>query len=625
MSGLLVAENLTVTASLGEQSVAVIEGLDFTLEQGKILGLVGESGAGKSMIARTVAQLLPKNFAATGGTLTFDGEDLLRMPAERVRSLRGRDIVFIPQEPLSALNPVLTIGQQFAEHLERLGVAPARARRERTLAQFKAVHLPHGADLIDRYPHQLSGGMCQRVLIAMAFASRPRLVIADEPTTALDVTIQARIVELIADMQERERTAVVFITHDLRLAEQICDDILVLYAGRAAEYGPARSVFATPAHPYGRCLQLANPSMHGARRDLHVLPERMPGLRALNDLTGCRFAPRCPVAISQCSRDVPPLVTVAPGHIAACLRTECTAQILAPVLAQLPTLAAAPKTAEPLLDVQALAKTFVSRHGLFGRTAVAAVKDVSLQLCPNEFLGVVGESGSGKSTLARLLVGLETPSSGDIVIAGRNVGADDAATRAHRRHHVQMVFQDPQSALNPRRRVASIVTQAVEASGPTLSPAERLALANRLLADIGLPPEAAMRYPSELSGGQRQRVNIARALCAVPKILIADEIVSGLDVSVQAQLLNLLLRLRREHGFAMLFISHDLSVVRYLCERVMVMYRGEVVESGATEAVFAAPSHPYTQALLAAVPPDDPSTVWSAQGVGAGAGGRIIG
>jgi peptide/nickel transport system ATP-binding protein len=240
-----------------------------------------------------------------------------------------------------------------------------------------------------------------------------------------------------------------------------------------------------------------------------------------------------------------------------------------------------------------------------------AVKDVGLQLRHNEFVGIVGESGSGKSTLARLLVGLEAPSSGEIVIAGRQVGVDNAQARAHRRHHVQMVFQDPQSALNPRRRVASIVTQAVEAA-TALAPAARLALAEKLIADVGLPPEAATRFPAQLSGGQRQRVNIARALCAVPKVLIADEIVSGLDVSVQAQLLNLLLRLRREHGFSLLFISHDLSVVRFLCERVLVMYRGEVVESGPTETVFAAPSHPYTRTLLAAVPPDDPSTVWTA-------------
>ena len=278
----------------------VLRDFSLTLEPGKILGLVGEFGAGKSMVGRTIAQMLPPGFAIAGGSLEFDGHDLrddLR-PGTR-QALLGNDIAFIPQEPLSALNPVLTIGRQIDEHLARLGVGSSRERRARALALFESVHLPHGAGLLRHYPHQISGGMCQRVLIAMAFAGRPRLVIADEPTTALDVTIQARIVQLIAEMQERDGTAVIFITHDLRLAAQICDDIVVLYAGRPAEYGPARSLFSAPAHPYTRCLQLANPSMSGARRALQSLPERMPGLRAWNEISGCAFAPRCPKVIRR--------------------------------------------------------------------------------------------------------------------------------------------------------------------------------------------------------------------------------------------------------------------------------------------------------------------------------------
>ena len=273
----------------------MLHDLSFALAPGSVLGLVGESGAGKSMVGRAIAQLLPPGFAATGGALTFGGADLVTMDAEARRALLGRDIAFIPQEPLSALNPVLTIGAQFDEHLARIGVA-SRERRGAMLAAFEAVHLPRPAELLARYPHQLSGGMCQRVLIAMAFASKPKLVIADEPTTALDVTIQARVVRLIAEMQARDDTAVLFITHDLRLAAQVCDDILVLYAGRAAEYGPARDVFGAPGHPYTRCLQLANPAMR-ERRGLYALPERMPGLRAYNAMIGCAFAPRCPLAI----------------------------------------------------------------------------------------------------------------------------------------------------------------------------------------------------------------------------------------------------------------------------------------------------------------------------------------
>jgi peptide/nickel transport system ATP-binding protein len=604
--GLLVAQNLTVSAALDGESVRVINDLSFTLAPGRVLGLVGESGAGKSMVGRTVAQLLPPGFAVTGGSLTFAGADLVTMEAEARRALLGRGIAFIPQEPLSALNPVLTIGSQFDEHLARIGVA-ARARRARMHDLFDAVHLQNGADLLARYPHQLSGGMCQRVLIAFAFASRPKVVVADEPTTALDVTIQARIVRLIAEMQARENIAVLFITHDLRLAAQVCDDILVLYAGRAAEYGPARNVFATPGHPYTRCLQLANPAMSGARRGLYALPERMPGLRAYKDIQGCAFAPRCPHAIAACTRAQPPFVEVGTDHGASCIRAERTAEIAAPALAP----SEEPARSAPILEVSGLTKRFHSSRGLFRRTsAFTAVSDVDFALHENEFVGIVGESGSGKSTLARLIVGLETPSGGRVTIAGR---AMDGSTEAdeHRRRHVQMVFQDPQSALNPRRRVASIVTQPMEVAG-IATWEERLARAGLLLREIGLPPEAARRFPAQLSGGQRQRVNIARALCAVPRILIADEIVSGLDVSVQAQLLNLLAALRRERGFSMLFISHDLSVVRYLCDRVLVMVRGEVIESGPTEQVFAAPAHEYTRILLAAVPPDDPATVWPA-------------
>jgi peptide/nickel transport system ATP-binding protein len=604
---LLVASHLGVSARLGGETVAVIQDLSFALEPGRILGIVGESGAGKSMIARAIAQLLPSGFAVTAGELSFAGADLVGMPSEQRRAKLGREIAFIPQEPLSALNPVRTIGQQIDEHLARLGVGPAGQRRQQAVAMLEAVHLAHGADLLGRYPHQLSGGMCQRVLIATAFASRPRLLVADEPTTALDVTIQAHIVRLIAEMQERDDTAVIFITHDLRLAAQICDDILVLYAGRVVEYGPARRLLAAPAHPYTRCLQLANPAMRGARRALYSLPERMPGLRALKEIDGCMFAPRCPNALADCRHAVPPLVEVAAGHLAACIRTQATGHISAPPLASLDV----QDRNGPVLEVQNLSKRFVTDRGLFRRnTELAAVHNVSFALHENEFVGIVGESGSGKSTIARLLVGLEHPSAGRITIAGRDVSRDSRATREFRRRHIQMVFQDPQSALNPRRRVASIVTQAMEALGNTRWD-DRLARALELLAEIGLPPETATRFPAQLSGGQRQRVNIARALCAVPKILVADEIVSGLDVSVQAQLLNLLLRLRQQRGFSLLLISHDLSVVRYLCDRVLVMHRGEVVEAGRTEDVFASPSHSYTRMLLSAVPPDDPSSAWA--------------
>ncbi len=603
----LEARDLTVSARIGEATVPAIRGLSFALAPGKILGLVGESGAGKTMIGRAIAQLLPAGFAITAGSLLFEGEDLLTMTAARRRALLGRAIAFIPQAPMTALNPVLTIGAQFDEHLSRLGLKSRKERRDRAVAVLTAARLPHADDLLTQYPHQLSGGMCQRVLIALAFAGNPRLIIADEPTTALDVTMHPPILRLVAEMQRQHGTAVIFITHDLRLAAQLCDDVIVMYAGRAVESGPARTVFAMPAHPYTRCLQLANPAMSAERRTLYVLPDQMPGLMQLAHIAGCHFAPRCPLVTAECRREEPAQIVVAPSHTAACIRAAATASICA-TGGEFNVPAA---SAAPLLRVENLSKHFITSRGPFSRAHnVAAVKDVSFTIAENEFVALVGESGSGKSTVAKLLVGLEQPSSGRIVFDGADLTAPSLRRRAWRAGSLQMVFQDPQSALNPRRRIASIVTQAMEAGSRPASMEERLKRTKELLAEVGLPADIAARLPGQLSGGQRQRVNIARALCRVPKVLVADEIVSGLDVSIQAQLLNLLARLRLELGFAMLFISHDLSVVRQLCSRVLVMYRGEIVEEGPVEKVFGNPQHPHTQALLSSVPPDEADKEW---------------
>ncbi|WP_436644295.1 dipeptide ABC transporter ATP-binding protein [Microbaculum sp. FT89] len=595
---LLEADSLSVGLHTKDGVLDAITELSFRLERGKTLGLVGESGAGKSMIGRTIAQLLPNGFAVTKGRLSFDGEDLVAMPPARRRALLGRDIAFIPQEPLSALNPVLTIGQQMREHLHHIGGEDGRRWRDRAIAALDDVHLPDPAGLLAKYPHQLSGGMCQRVLIAMAFASRPKLLIADEPTTALDVTIQARIVALIGEMQRRDQSAVLFITHDLRLAAEICDEVMVLYAGRQAEHGPAATLFTEPAHPYTRCLELAVPDIDGPARGLYVLPERMPGLRAIADLTGCRFAARCPLAADDCRAKEPALSEVAPGHRAACFRAGEVSAIRPPEADSVP-----PAVGDGVLQVADMRKDYVTRRRLIRAPIVfPAVKAASFELRDREFVGIVGESGSGKSTIARMLVGLEQPTAGRMSLLGREVAGNGRDTRAFRQSHMQIVFQDPQSALNPRRRVASIITQALEVAAEPVSAAERADIVARLLAEIGLAPETASRYPSQLSGGQKQRVNIARAICGVPRILVADEIASGLDVSVQAQLIKLLLRLREERGFSMLFISHDLAVVRHLCDRVLVMFKGEIVESGPTDDVFLNPQHDYTRTLVASVP-----------------------
>jgi peptide/nickel transport system ATP-binding protein len=578
----LSADGLSVAAGTHR----VLRDVSFRLEPGKVLGIVGESGAGKSMVGRAIAGALPAGFRIDGGALRYGGEDLVAMKPARRRALLGREIAFIPQEPMAALNPVMTIGQQMGEHLARIGTPK---RRERMIDLLDAVRLREPEALLARYPHQLSGGMCQRVLIAMAFASDPKLVVADEPTTALDVTVQAQVVRVIRELQARVGTAMVFITHDLRLAGRLCDELLVLYAGRPAESGPAPRVLAAPAHPYTRCLQLAAPDVAGPRRGLYELPGQMPGLSQIAALPGCRFAPRCPVTSPDCREAEPPF---ADG--VACLHPERTAGI-AP-----PRVTAAPKAADSgdLLRAEQLARVFTSRS-LWRTRRTVAVTGESFAIGAGEFVGLVGESGSGKSTVARLVMGLERPTSGRILLDGAPLPPSAAQARARRLAAMQMVFQDPQSALNPRRTVADIVTQALRASGA--SRAAREARGLELLRQVGLPPEAMMRLPSQLSGGQRQRVNIARALCTVPRLLVADEIVSGLDVSVQAQLLDLLLRLRSEIGFAMLFISHDLAVVRYLCSRVLVMRHGVIVEQGETEAVFAQPAHDYTRTLLASV------------------------
>ncbi len=614
----LTARGLTISAMLGGQPVEVLRDLDFSITPGKVLGIVGESGAGKSMIGRVIARSLPQGFSVTGGSLAFRQDDgaaveLLALPDQGLRRLLGDRIAFIPQEPLTALNPLLTIVDQFGEHLQRLGV-PKADRRRRILDALAEVRLAPA--VLDRYPFQLSGGMCQRVLIAMAFAGRPALVVADEPTTALDVSTQATVVQIMRRLQRDHGTALLFITHDLRLAAHVCDEIAVLYAGEIVERGPAPALSKAPLHPYTRALQAANPPLGGTAARLVTLPDQMPGLEALGRIPGCRFAARCPVGDAGCREKPPALRDVGPSHVVRCAE-NCAARS---------ALATAPLRREPVSDgsapvlvVDGAAKHYPGRRDWLGRRGpgVEAVRSVSLSVRPGEFLGVVGESGSGKSTLARLIMGLERPSAGKVLVDGHDVSLADAQARQIRLGAMQMVFQDPQSALNPRRPLERLVTQVMERKGARATAEERRERARALLKEVGLPPELVDRYPAQLSGGQKQRVNIARALCVTPRLIVADEIVSGLDVSVQAQILNLLLDLGAERGVGLVFISHDLAVVRYLCSRILVMKDGEVVEQGATEEIFRSPRHAYTRALLAAAPPEDHDRPWPPEAVAA--------
>jgi peptide/nickel transport system ATP-binding protein len=610
---LLCARGLSLSARLGRDRVDVLSDISFDLQPGEILGVVGESGAGKSMIGRLISQMLPSGFAVHSGALQFDGEDLLAASSTRHSELLGDRIAFIPQEPLSGLNPVLTVFDQFGEHLARLGV-PRAERRQRAIDALASVQLPRPAELLDKYSFQLSGGMCQRVLIAMAFASKPALLVADEPTTALDVITQGHIVELISALNREHRTGIVFITHDLRLAARICQKILVLYAGEVIESGPAAEIFADPRHPYTRALQAANPPLSGPRRRLVALPDQMPGLQALATIDGCRFGTRCPVADSECRTRPPALREVTPGRFVRC-SPGCEAGALRSEQSLLPYPPAVPASAPVVLELNGVSKFYEGSRTWYGgrRPGLLAVMPVDLSIRAGEFVGVIGESGSGKSTLARLVMGLERPTGGSILLEGREVAAPGRAAWRHRVVATQMVFQDPQSALNPRRRVLELLTQAYE-SAVASHGGDRLERGRQLAQETGLPDDVLPRYPHQLSGGQKQRVNIARALFVAPRLLVADEIVSGLDVSVQAQILNLLLRLREERNISILFISHDLSVVRYLCSRVLVMYRGDVVETGLTEEVFAQPRHAYTKALLRAVPPDEAGQSWTPLG-----------
>lgn len=608
-------ESVTVTAHMKAANVELLRDISFALEKGEVIGLVGESGAGKSMIGRVISGLLPDNFSVSSGEVKFEGLNLLTLSKAARRDLLGRRIAFIPQEPLSALNPVRAIGDQFQEHLKHLGIAK-EAIRPLMIERLQQVGLANAEEILLRYPHELSGGQCQRVLIAMAFSGEPALVVADEPTTALDVVTQAQIMRLIAAQQAQHGTAVLFITHDLRLAANVCKSVGVMYAGDMVEYGPAASVLQSPSHPYTKSLLAAIPRMTGERRMLPTLSEQMPGVKTFATLAGCRFAQRCPAKDPSCVSATLQRRFVEEGHWTRC-GDACGGFEFAsgePLLIE--TMGINEREA-PAVEFKNVRLQYKARRGFLGlrKSSFDAVRSASFAVRPGEILGIVGESGSGKSSIGRLIVGLEQSTEGTIRIAGEERGAHGNTLHLTRRD-TQLIFQDPQSALNPRRSVLQLLTQGLEVGPNGLSTPQRQAAADNILQDIGLPADCLSRFPSQLSGGQRQRVNIGRALCLEPKLVVADEIVSGLDVSVQAHILNCLLELNRQKNLTMVFISHDLAVVRYLCSRILMMYRGEIVEEGETEEVFAKPKHPYTKLLMESVPPETKGGGWLGSSAG---------
>ncbi|OZI56017.1 dipeptide ABC transporter ATP-binding protein [Bordetella genomosp. 4] len=615
---------LTVDVALDDAGntapAEVLRDITLSVPEGQMLGLVGESGAGKSMIGRMVAGTIPAGFRISQGSLTFKGQDLNQIrPAQR-RQLLGRQIAFIPQEPLSGLNPALTVRQQLFEHLRHVGI-PAAQWETYASSRLAEVGLTDTQAMLSRYPHQMSGGQCQRILIAMAFCGDPALIFADEPTTALDVITQAQIMQVLAEQQRRHKTAVVLVTHDLRLAAHVCDAIAVLYAGEVVELGSARQVLDAPLHPYTRSLKESAPGMGKATRLLQALPDFMPGLKDFARLQGCRFASRCPIRQESCAMHHPDLSSRDGERAARCLDhipawpvNEADGTDALAALRNGPPAG----SRSPVVQLRDVALSYPGPARLFRSSrSIQILEPLNVHVEQGEFLGIVGESGSGKTSLARLMAGMVAPTAGQIEYPGsasgnRRLGASIPLADPR---DVQLVFQNPDSALNPRRRVGSLVTQILEVSRQArlrtgAASHDRNQIAQQLLASVGLPPEAADRLPSQLSGGQKQRVNIARALCVTPRMIVADEIVSGLDVSVQALILNLLLQLKQELGIALVFVSHDLAVVRYLCTRVLVLHKGRIVEQGPTDQVFEQPSHPYTRALIAAVPPDSAAEAW---------------
>lgn len=588
----LAARGLMVEARRRGVAVPVLRGINFTVEPGQVLGLVGEAGAGAAVVGRAVAQRLPPGLAMVHGSLSFLGAELMAMPADEMRGLLGREIAFLPPSPRAALHPARTVGAQLEAHLRRLGVA-RRELRAQAVAALAGVGVAEA--VLGRLPHRLSQEQCQLVLVAMAFVGAPKLVVAEEPTAALDAAAQGRVLAALQALRQAQGAAMLLITRDLLLAGAICDELAVMTGGDIVEIGPAASVLRAPRHPYTSSLLLATPPMRGARPELYLLPEPASGERALAGVAGCRFAPRCPVRAEYCLRTEPPLEGDA--HRSACIRPGLVPTIVAP--GEVPPPPWRPVGEVPVLALEGVGKA-VTTGPAWRRETVAAVHDISLRITPGEFVAVVGEEGCGASLLARLAAGLERPASGRMMLAGVDVTADAASARQLHASVVQMVFDEAQAALTPWRRVSDIVTEALAVRRARSRVRETRA--RQLLAEMGMALALGVRLPGQLGEAQRRRVALARALCGAPKLLVADGLFDRLDAPAQADLLGLLLRLRHRLDFALLLVCRDLSVARHLCERVLVMHQGAIVEDGLADTVFGWPRHDATKALLAGSP-----------------------
>jgi len=579
------AEIAGLRIELTRSGADVVDEIALHVAPGEVLGLVGESGSGKTTVGMALLGYCRPGGRVAAGDVRIADREIAACSAAELRGLRGRVVSYVPQDPGTALNPALRIGRQLRETLAA-HVAVGDAERERRVREALAeVALPDDDAFLRRYPHQLSGGQQQRVAIAMAFVCRPSVIVCDEPTTGLDVTTQATVLATLRDLCRSHRVAALYVSHDLAVVAELADRVAVMYAGRIVEQGPARAIFAAPRHPYTRRLLRAVPDLEGRRAVVGIEGRApLPGARP----DGCFFAPRCPLAREDCRAEFPPVTAVADGHTVRCHHAD--EALAAP--SRRATGSPAVAAGEPVLTVAGLDAHHASRHTLFG---------VELELRRNDCLALVGESGSGKTTLARCIAGLHGDRAGSVRLHGTELAKTAAGRPREVRREIQYVFQNPYASLNPRRTVGQTIARQLELFFPG-DARERARRVAACLERVALDAGAANRFPDQLSGGERQRVAIARALAAEPSVLVCDEVTSALDVSVQAAIVDLLRELQTQMGLSVLFVTHNLALIRTIADRVAVMTGGRIVEQGAVKAVFTAPAAPYTRELLANTP-----------------------
>jgi peptide/nickel transport system ATP-binding protein len=616
MEPVLNVRNLSVTITLPTSVVHAAGNVDLHVGAGETLGLVGESGSGKSMTALAVMGLLPPGGAVTGGSVMFGGRDLTGLRPDQMRRIRGNELAMVFQDPLTSLDPTKTIGYQVAEPVRQHRGASKAAALDRAVEMLALAGMPRPREIAENYPHQLSGGLRQRAMIAMALACEPKLLIADEPTTALDVTIQAQILDLLAGLKERLGMAMLLITHDLGVIAGHADRVSVMYAGRIVETAGTGPLFRGMRHPYTQALLASIPRLsQDPGQPLAAIGGLPPDLA--HPPSGCRFAARCRYATDRCRAAEPPLSGTEGEHRFACWHPVDGPLPRPPVTVTVATPeprngSVIPATAdgEPLLDLRDLVKEYPVTSGAVLRRKVAAVhaaSGVSFSVPAGSTFGLVGESGCGKTTVGKMIVALEKPDSGGVRLAGLDLATLRGQALRRQRRDLQLMFQDPLASLDPRMRVGSILAEPLAVQHAGHRPDRRRRVLE-LLGEVGLPASAVERYPHEFSGGQRQRIGLARALALNPRLIVADEPVSALDVSIRAQVLNLMKRLQASHGLTYVVISHDLTVVRYLADRIGVMYLGKLVELGSGDDIYTRTAHPYTAGLIGAIPVPDPET-----------------